>query len=292
MVGTLNRIDGKIVLITGATNGLGLITARELAQRGGTIVLVGRDTSRAQAAAEQVAGQTGGAPVHTLIADLSSQEQVRALAAAFQAQFPRLDVLVNNAGAVFARRQHSVDGIEMTLALNHLAPFLLTNLLMSSLKASDSARVVTVSSMAHAGARIPFDDMNQEHTMYQGFRVYGQSKLMNLMFTYELARRLADSSVTANALHPGFVATNFGKSNGALWKAMFTLSRPFSISAEQGAQTSIYLASSPEVAGTSGKYFIKRKEAKSSAASYDVAAQQRLWTLSEELTAQRATAPH
>ncbi len=288
---TTDRMDGKIVLITGATNGIGLITARALAQRGATVVIVGRDTSRTERAAQEIKRQAPDSAVHTFLADLSSQAQVRRLAEEFQARFPRLDVLVNNAGAVFAKRQISVDGIEMTMALNHLAPFLLTNLLLDSLKASDRARIVTVASAAHVGMRIPFDDLNHTRGRYQNFVVYGQSKLMNIMFTYELARRLDGTTVTANALHPGFVATNFGKSNGGWWDTVFTLIRPFAISPEQGAQTSIHLASSPEVATVTGQYFAKLRPVKSSSASYDREAQQRLWAVSEELTARSASAP-
>lgn len=288
MGGSEDRIDGKIVLITGATNGIGLITAHELARRGGKVVIVGRDSNRTQRVAEEIKRQTLNDAVHTLLADLSSQAQVRRLAAEFKAQYPHLDVLVNNAGAVFAKRQVSVDGIEMTLAVNHLAPFLLTNLLLDALKTGARARIVTVASVAHSGMRIPFDDMNHEFGRYRNFVVYGQSKLMNIMFTYEMARRLAGTTVTANTLHPGFVATNFGKSNGGLWNTVFTLSRPFSISPEQGAQTSIYLASSPEVASVSGQYFAKCKATKSSPVSYDREAQQRLWATSEELTARSA----
>lgn len=279
-----DRMDGKIVLVTGATNGIGRITARELAQRGATVVIVGRDVSRTQRVAEEIKKQAPNGIVHTLLADLSSQAQVRHLASEFKTSFPRLDVLVNNAGAVYARRQVSVDGIEMTLAVNHLAPFLLTTLLLDKLEASDRARVVTVASAAHVGMRIPFDNMNQERGRYRNFIVYGQTKLMNIMFTYELARRLAGTAVTANALHPGFVASNFGKSNGGWWNTAFTLMRPFAISPEQGAQTSVYLASSPEVASITGQYFTKRKAIKSSPASYDKEAQQRLWAVSEELT--------
>ncbi len=176
----------------------------------------------------------------------------------------------------------------MALAVNHLAPFLLTNLLLDSLKSSESARIVNVASVAHMGMRIPFDDMNQDHGRYRNFVVYGQSKLMNIMFTYEMARRLKGTMVTANALHPGFVATNFGKSNGGLWNTVFTLSRPFSISPERGAQTSLYLASSPEIASVSGQYFAKCKAIKSSPASYDREAQQHLWAISEEFVARSA----
>lgn len=291
MTSTKTPLAGRIILVTGATTGIGLVTARTLAERGATVVVVGRDTGRADRAVRSIKDQAPKSDIHLLLADLSSQEQVRRLAQEYQARFPRLDTLINNAGAVFARRQVSVDGIEMTLALNHLAPFLLTNLLLPSLKASQQARVIAVASMAHLGARVPFDNLNHERGRYRSFEVYGQSKLMNLMFTYELARRLEGTGVTANALHPGFVASNFGRNNGGWWNVMFTLAKPFAISPERGARTSIYLASSPDVATATGEYFINRSVAKSSAASYDREAQQRLWDVSEELTGLRAGAP-
>ena len=280
-----DTMRGKIALITGATNGIGRVTAQGLAQRGAIVVLVGRDADRARRAAEDIKNQTADSTVHILLADLSSQAQVRHLAGEFKQRFPRLNVLVNNAGAVFARRQVSVDGIEMTLALNHLAPFLLTNLLLDSLQASDQARIITVASVAHMGMRIPFDDMNHERGRYQAFVVYGQTKLMNIMFTYELARRLQGTTITANAVHPGFVGTNFGKNNGGAWNTIFTLARPFAISPTRGAQTSIYLASSPDVTNQSGQYFTRRKAVKSSPASYDLETQKRLWVVSEKRTA-------
>ncbi len=278
------NLAGKTILITGATNGIGYIAAHALAEMGATTVIVGRNADRAQASVATIQRETGNTDVHALTADLSSQAEVRALAATFQAQYPRLDVLLNNAGAIFMSRQTTVDGYERTFALNHLAPFLLTHLLLDRLKADAPARVVTVASMAHAGHTIDCDDVNQTARGYSAWRVYGESKLANVMFTYALARRLEGTNVTANTLHPGFVATGFAKNNGALWQLAMTLARPFAISPEQGAQTSIYLASSPDVAIVSGRYFVKRQPAKSSAASYDIAAQEQLWTLSEQMT--------
>ncbi len=187
-------------------------------------------------------------------------------------------------GAIFTQRQTTVDGYERTFALNHLAPFLLTHLLLDRLKASAPARVVTVSSMAHGGQRINLDDVNNAKRSYAGLRVYGESKLANIMFTYALARRLAGADVTANTLHPGVVATNFGKNNGTVANWIMTLMGAFEISPEQGAQTNIYVASSPEVADMSGKYFIKSKPAQSSRASYDEATQEGLWRISERMT--------
>jgi NAD(P)-dependent dehydrogenase (short-subunit alcohol dehydrogenase family) len=254
-----------------------------LGRLGGVIILVARDEARAAQAKAQIERVTTPDKAHILVADLSSQAEVRRLATEVQSRFPQLDVLVNNAGAVFSRRRLSMDGLEMTLALNHLAPFLLTSLLLDKLKASGAGRVVTVASIAHIVARIPFENMSHD-SGYTSLGVYGQTKLMNIMFTYALARRLNGYPVTANALHPGVVASNFGASNGGAWKVVFAFARPFFITAEQGAQTSVYLASSPAATHENGHYFIRSKPAKSSSVSYDVAAQERLWALSEELT--------
>ncbi len=278
-----DSMRGKVCLVTGATSGIGRVTASALAQRGATVLLVARNAGRAEHTIASIRRQTPGADVDYLLADLSSQEQVRRLADDVRARTDRLHVLINNAGAVFSHRRESADRIEMTFALNHFAPFLLTNLLLDTLKASAPARVVTVSSMAHRGVTIPFDDL--QHTRrYRAFTVYGQSKLANILFTYEQARRLEGAGVTANTLHPGFVASGFNKNNGAPMAFAMTLARPFAVSVERGAQTSIYLATSPEVAGVSGRYFVNCKPAKSSSASYDEQAQRRLWEVSEQLT--------
>ncbi|WIG57891.1 MAG: hypothetical protein OJF49_000636 [Ktedonobacterales bacterium] len=279
-----DSMEGKICLITGATSGIGLVTAHTLAQRGASVVLVGRDAARAKATAADIQRQTVNATVEYLVADLSSQAQVRRLAEEFSGRHEKLDVLINNAGALFFKRQESVDGLEMTFAVNHLAPFLLTKLLLERLRASAPARIVTVASGAHVGAAIPFDDLQQTHQPYRGLRVYGQSKLANILFTYELARRLEGTGVTANTLHPGFVASNFASNNGALYKYGFKALRPFMVSTEKGAQTSIYLATSPDVAIVSGQYFVDCKPAQSSPASYDQDAARRLWEISEQLT--------
>jgi NAD(P)-dependent dehydrogenase (short-subunit alcohol dehydrogenase family) len=282
-------MDGKICLITGATSGIGLVTARELAARGATVVLAGRDRAKTEGATGRIARETGNASVEYLLADLSSQAEVRRVAEEFKQRHPRLDVLVNNAGALFGRRRETGDGIEMTFALNHLAPFLLTNLLLDTLAASAPARVVTVGSDAHRGARNDFSDPQQKRRRYSGLRAYNESKLANIMSTCELARRLAGTGVTANALHPGFVASNFARNNGGLVGFGMTLLRPMMISSERGAQTPIYLATSPEVEGVTGQYFVDRKPGRSSPASYDEAAQRHLWELSEELTGLAAT---
>lgn len=277
----------RVCLVTGATSGIGRVTAQALAQSGASVVLLCRDASRGEAAVRQIRHATRNDQVTYLVADLSSLEQVRAVARTITANYPRLHVLVNNAGALFMRRQETADRYEMTFALNHLAPFLLTSLLLETLQASAPARVVTVASVAHVGAQIHFDDLMYAHHHYRAMGAYGQSKLANILFTYELARRLDGTGVTANTLHPGVVATGFAKNNGPLYRYGMVLARPFFISPEQGAQTSIYLATSPEIEGVSGQYFVKRRPAKSSPVSYDQDAQQRLWEMSEQLTERR-----
>ncbi len=278
------EMDGRVCLVTGATSGIGLVTARVLAERGADVTLLARNPAKAEAVVAAIKEQTGNPNISALIADLSVRAQARHAADEFRARHERLHVLVNNAGAVFfGRRRESADGIEMTLALNHLAPFLLTNLLLETLKASAPARVVTVASAAHTGAHIPFDDL-WHRRRYFAFGVYGETKLANILFTYELARRLDGTGVTANALHPGFVASNFGHGETRLWNMAFTLARPFAISTERGAQTSIYLASSPEVEGVSGRYFANQRPVRSSRAAYDRAAARRFWEVSEQLT--------
>ncbi|MBK8906017.1 MAG: SDR family oxidoreductase [Anaerolineaceae bacterium] len=272
----------KVCLVTGANAGLGKATALVLAKMGATVIMVARSQARGEAALAEVRQASGSDKVHLLLADLSSKASVRQLAATVQASYDRLDVLVNNAGAVFQDRQVSIDGYEMTFSLNHLGYFLLTHLLLDLLKSSAPARIVNVSSGAHTGSKINFDDIMLAKR-YRSFEAYGQSKLANILFTYELARRLAGSGVTANALHPGGVATEFAMGEGVM-STIFKLLRPFLLTPEQGAQTQIYLASSPEVADVSGQYFVKKKPVQSSKISYDTAVAQRLWQLSEELT--------
>jgi retinol dehydrogenase 12 len=278
-------MSGRICLITGATSGIGLVTARELAARGATVAIVGRNETKTRAAVEAIRQQTGNAEVDYLLADLSSQDAVRGVADAFRRRYGALHVLVNDAGVMLWRREEAANGLEMTFAVNHLAPFLLTNLLLDTLRASAPARIVTVASDAHMGASIPFDDLQHTQGRYQWLKVYGQTKLANIMFTYALARRLAGSGVTANALHPGVVATHIYRSTNGLFNSMTKAVMPiFALSPEKGAETTIYLASSLEVATVSGQYFYKCKPKRSSQASYDVAAQERLWQVSEQLT--------
>jgi len=278
------EMQNKVVLVTGATNGIGYEAAKVLAGKGATIVGVGRNPQKCADAAQRIKSLTGNARVEFLIADLARQAGVRQVADEFKHKYDRLDVLLNNAGAFFARREESAEGLEMTWALNHLNYFLLTDLLLDVIKASAPARIVNVSSGAHTGAKsINFDDVEFKHG-YSGWTVYSHSKLANVMFTYELARRLAGTQITANALHPGFVATGFGHNNGGLMRTgMNVVQKIAAKTPEEGAATSIYLASSPAVEGVTGKYFSDSKETRSSAVSYDVAAQQRLWQLSEEM---------
>ena len=279
-----NNMENKIVMVTGATNGIGLESAKALAGMGATIVGVGRNPQKCADAAAQITRTTGNAKVEFLVADLSVQAQVRQVAGTFQQKYDRLDVLLNNAGGYFAKREESAAGLEQTWALNHLNYFLLTDLLLDRLQVAPAARVVNVSSMAHSGARrINFEDVEFK-SGYSGWAAYSHSKLANVMFTYELARRLQGSTVTANVLHPGFVATGFGHNNGGVLRSgMVALQKLIAKKPEQGAATSVYLASSPEVAGVTGKYFDNCKAKRSSGASYDVAAQQRLWELSAQM---------
>ena len=274
-------MTGRTVLVTGGTGGIGLATAAGLAELGARVGIVGRDPARTKTAAERLRGS--GGEVDVFVADLSSQQEVRRLAKEVLAAYPRLDVLVNNVGGYWATRHTTVDGLEHTFAVNHLAPFLLTNLLLDRLRASAPARVVTVSSGAQAMGTIDFEDLQGEHD-YSGQRAYNQSKLANVMFTYELARRLQGSGVTANALHPGVVRTNFGREDSKGWmRLMLPVIRPFLKSPERGAATSLYLASSPDVEGVSGRYFANSKPKTSSKASQDTTAAVRLWDVSAAL---------
>jgi NAD(P)-dependent dehydrogenase (short-subunit alcohol dehydrogenase family) len=275
-------MDGKICLVTGATSGIGLETARGLAARGATVVVVGRNAEKCTAASDAIRRDTGHDAVEPLHADLSSQADVRALAEAFTRRYDRLHVLVNNAGAHFATRQVTVDGLEKTFALNHLAYFLLTELLLDTLKVSAPARIVNVASAAHMGVSLDFDDLQSERD-YADWPAYKRSKLANVLFTYELARRLAGSGVTANALHPGLVRSNFwaGDSFGLKQRLRFALR---AISPAKAARYVLHLATSPEVEGMSGRYFDRGRLAESSPESYDEAAARRLWAVSDRLT--------
>jgi len=276
---------GKYVLVTGGTGGIGKATAAGLAALGARVGITGRDQGRAAAAAADIRAATGSRAVDIFAADMSSQAEVRRLAAQVLGTYPRLDVLVNNVGGFWAHRHVTADGLEHTFALNHLASFLLTSLLLDRLTASAPARIVTVSSGAHAQGRLDFDDLQGERN-YSGQRAYSQSKLANVVFTYQLARRLAGTGVTATAAHPGVVATSFGtEDHAAHMGIMIRVARPLMKTPSRGALTPIYLASSPEAEGVTGQYFAGRKPKASSKASYDTAAAARLWQASAALTA-------
>ena len=275
-------IAGRTVLVTGGTAGIGRATALGLATMGAHLAIVGRDRGRTEAAAGDIRAAAGG-QVDALVADLSSQSQVRRLADEVLQRLARIDVLVNNAGGYWHTRQVTVDGLERTFAVNHLAPFLLTNLLLDRLKHSAPARVVTVSSHAHAEGRIDFDDLQGERS-YSGARAYNQSKLANVLFTYELARKLQPNPVTANALHPGVVNTSFGAEDPAgVQRLLVPFMRPFMKTPTQGAATSIHLASAPDLQQVTGRYFVNSKPKRSSQRSYDQATAARLWQVSADL---------
>jgi NAD(P)-dependent dehydrogenase (short-subunit alcohol dehydrogenase family) len=264
---------GKVCLVTGATDGIGKVTVRALAESGATVIGVGRDPAKIRTVMKEI-GNTPGS-LEFLTADLSSQAQIRALADEFKRKYDRLDVLMNNAGALFTSYRESVDGIEMTFALNHLSYFLLTNLLLDTITASAPARIINVSSNAHEGSTIDFDDLGQRRH-YSGWSAYGASKLANILFTYELAQRLEGTGITVNAVHPGFVNTNFQRAAGLNMRGQLT--------PEEGADTQIWLATSAELENVTGKYFVRRHDTRSSDVSYDKAVARRLWEVSARMT--------
>jgi NAD(P)-dependent dehydrogenase (short-subunit alcohol dehydrogenase family) len=279
-------MQGKTVLITGANQGIGKAAATSLGKLGAQLVLVCRNADRGCAAVAEIERE-GARGVELLVGDMTSQADIRRVASEFLAKHNRLDVLLNNAGAFVPTRRTTVDGIEETFALNHLGYFLLTSLLIDTLKASAPSRIVNVSSEAHRRAKMGWDDLQFKSSGYSAMGAYGQSKLANILFTRSLARRLEGSRVTANSLHPGVVASGFGTTYGGPVAALFKVAHLFMISPEEGARTSVYLASSPEVEGVTGKYFDKCKERWPSRAAQEDGAPERLWSISEELTSQR-----
>ncbi len=290
-VSETNLVVGKIVLITGGTGGIGKATAIGLARLGARVGITGRDLRRSEQAAAEIRTLSGNPAVDAFAADMSSQAEVRRLAVAVLDAYPRLDVLVNNVGGFWAHRHPTADGLEHTFALNHLASFLLTNLLLDRLKASAPARVVTVSSHVQAEGRIEFGDL-QGARNYSGQSAYGQSKLANVMFTNELARRLEGTGVTATSLHPGFVRTDFGAEDQARFFSVIShVVRPFLKTPQQGAQTSIYLASSPEVEGVTGQFFANSKTKTHNKIAYDADMTARLWHISAELVGMTSAIP-
>ncbi len=285
-------MEGKTCLITGGSDGIGYAAAQEMARMGATVVIVGRNEGKTAAAVERIIGETGNHEVHYMLADLSSQTDVRRLADQVKHHISRLDVLVNNAGAIFLSNRRSVDGIEITFALNHLGYFLLTTLLLDLLKESAPARIVNVSSSSHWSAgRFRLEDLPKPGSN-RGYRAYGRSKLCNILFTYELARRLEGSGVTVNALHPGLVRTGIARNNGLLGRVVNFFIGVRGVDAIKGAETLNYLASSPEVEETTGKFFVDCRAVSSSARSYDAGLASDLWELSERLTVPSACIPH
>jgi len=275
-------MQGKICLVTGSSTGIGKVTARELARMGATVVMVCRNRARGEAAQAEIKAASGSERVDLIVADLSSLAEVRRAAEEFKQRYTQLHVLIHNAGGVNYVRKMTSDGLEATFAANYLAPFLLTELLLDILKASAPARIINVSSTAHLRGKIDFDDLQGEKK-YSVWKAYCQAKLALILFTYELARQLQGTGVTVNALHPGVVASDFGRGFNGFLRFGWKLASRFMISVEQGARTTLYLATSPEVEGVSGKYFVNSKERKSSSLSYNEALRQRLWKVSEEL---------
>lgn len=272
----------RIVLVTGATNGIGKVTALELAKAGYRVLLTSRDAAKGRKVLDEIRTQSGNNALELFVGDLSSMAEVRRIALEVRAQHPKLNVLINNAGGLFTKRTTTVDGLETTFAFNHLAYFLLTTLLLEPLKAAGGARVVSVSSVANRLGRMRWDDLEFRRG-YSGYAAYNQSKLMNVLFSNALAHRLRGKGVTSNTLHPGAVRSGFNYNPGGLIQIVFSLTKLFLITPEQGAQTSLYLATSPEVEGVSGQYFANKKQRRANPIAYDKAAQERLWALSEHL---------
>lgn len=281
-------MNGKVVIVTGATNGIGQMAAQEIAAQGATVVLISRNQSKLENTVEAIKSATGNPNVTYIRADLSHMAQVKQAAETFLSQHDRLDVLLNNAGGWFSERKLSPDGYEMTLALNHLNYFLLTTSLLDVLKQTAAeygeARIVNVSSGAHLQGKADFEDIQREKSYGMGGSTYGESKLMNIMFTYALDRRLQGTGVTVNALHPGFVNTGFGDMGNPVMSFLTNIAkRLFAKPPQQGAETPVYLATSPEVEGISGKYWDNKQQKRSSKVSYDEAKQEELWHISEDL---------
>ncbi len=283
-----NSSSPKTALVTGATNGIGKVTALELAKLGWRVLMTSRDPAKGQKVLEEIRTQSGNNALELYVGDLSSMADVRRIALEVRAKHATLDALVNNAGGVFSERKTTVDGFEYTFAFNHLSYFLLTNLLLPNLKAAPDARVVSVSSSANSMGKMRWDDLEFKKG-YADFPVYNQSKLMNVLFSNALSRRLRGTRVTSNSLHPGIVKTGFGQEMNGLTKVVLSVFQFFAITPEKGAQTSLYLATSSAVDGVTGQYFDNKKQGRANPIAYDEATQDRLWNLSEKLVAKWLT---
>jgi NAD(P)-dependent dehydrogenase (short-subunit alcohol dehydrogenase family) len=280
----------KVCLVTGCTSGIGKVTAHELARLGATVVAVARNAARGQAVVEEIRRDTGNEAVHLLVGDLSSQADVRRLAAEFLGNHDRLHVLVNNAGTMCPERRVTADGIEVTIATNHLAYFLLTDLLLGAVRAAAPSRIVSVASSLHRGADLDLDDLSYDRRPYLSMKAYGASKLANVLWSAELARRIEGTGVTANCLHPGVIASNFSESGPTWMRVGMKLVTPFLLTPEKGAETSLYLATSPEVEKVSGKYFDKKKAIAADPRADDAALCRRFWEISASLVARSIAA--
>ncbi|SHF27832.1 NAD(P)-dependent dehydrogenase, short-chain alcohol dehydrogenase family [Seinonella peptonophila] len=280
----MNNLIDKICLITGASSGIGKITAHQLAQQGATIIMVSSNLDRGKQVLNEIQKSTGNQNLAFFQCDLTSQISIHKLVAKVKAAYHHVDILINNAGGLMKSLQMTEEGIEKTFALNHIAPFLLTHLLLDQLKKSSQARIINVTSSGHSVGVFDLDNLNAEKS-FNGPFLYVQAKLANILFTYELARRLKETAITVNCLHPGFVQTNFGENANWLYRIFVNrLLKPFMISPEEGAQTTLYLATSNEVKHISGKYFVKKKPVKSARKTYDESLAKQLWGISEKLT--------
>ncbi len=272
----------KTAVISGSTSGIGKYTARELAARGYRVVLLARNASLGETTVEDIRNETGNKNVDLYVTDLSVMDDIRKTAAELRARYPVIDILINCAGMIFPKRYQSAEGIEMTFALNHLGYFMLTSSLLKNLKAAPSARIINVASEAQKAGMIHFEDINLEDG-YSAFKAYSQSKLANIIFTYELARRLQGTKVTVNAVHPGSVNTRFGDDFNGMWGIFFAFVKPFMRKVEKGAETVIWLATSPDVEGVSGKYFTDKRPIRSKDITYDKDVAEQLWDISEKM---------
>jgi len=276
-------MDGKVCIVTGANSGIGRETTLGLAKQGAHVVMLVRDQERGKAAKEYVIEKACSESVDLMLCDLSSMEDIHRFSKEFSEKYNRLHVLINNAGAVFSKRDVTSEGFERTLAVNYLAPFVLTQDLLPLLKASSPSRVIGLTSGLHGKGIIDLDNLQSEGK-YKGMNVYQNSKLMVVLFTYHLAKQIEGTGVTCNAVSPGFVATNLGKSSGSRMNSiMFGMMKPFQLTPTEGAETSLYVASAPELEGVSGRHFTKSQEKESSEVTYDVDLQERLWNVTEKL---------